>query len=317
MLAAVGVPVGEVDALAPALAAEEMEELVGVLEVALALLRAHVEPDAERGTRRGVLDAMEDAAVIPPEGGGEEGEAAEGVGVLEAEMERDEGAERGAAEASVLGLGAGAVGAIEEGLELLAQHAAVAGAVAAAVLRVGGGGVLGEAAQAGVGDADQDEGLDAALGDEAVGGAVGLPGATGNEGDAFIEEILAVVQIEHGEALVGMGLVLAREVDEEGAVGGVGGLGGAGVGQEGGVEAVDLQPRDGRPCVTQKAGLAPQRRLDRRGMVGDGRWFAGDRRSSSGRGSRRRLGDTAARGLEIVRWRCQAGNSTPISAGWG
>src|ERR1700692_834452 len=108
-----------------------MEELVGVLEVARALLRAHVEPDAERGTRRGVLDAMEDAAVIPPEGRGEEGEAAEGGGVLEAEMEGDEGAERGTAKAGVFGLGTGAVVAIEEGLQLLAQHAAVTGAIAA------------------------------------------------------------------------------------------------------------------------------------------------------------------------------------------
>jgi hypothetical protein len=153
--------------------------------------------------------------------------------VLQAEIEGDEAAERGAAEAGVLGRGEGAIGAVEEGLDLFEEEAAVTVAVAAAMFGVGGRSVLGHAAQAGVSDADQDEGLDEALVGEAIGGGVRLPGMAGNEGGALVEEILAVVEIEDGEALFGVLEVGAGKVDEEGAV--------LGVGKEGRVEAVAFE----------------------------------------------------------------------------
>ena len=207
--------VAEVEAGAPAEGFEDMEEVVGVVEMAQALLHADVEPDAEgRAGRDGLeqrRDERQDAAFLPPKRGREDGELVEGGWVPQAEVERDEAAERGASEAGVLGLGAGAVGAVEEWLDLFEEEAAVAVALAAAVAWVGGGGVLGHAAKAGVGDADEDEGLDEAPVDEAIGGGVRPPGMAGDEGGAVVEEVLAVVEIEDGEAVVGVFEVGAGE----------------------------------------------------------------------------------------------------------
>ena len=92
-------------------------------------------------------------------------------------------------------------------------EAAVACAFASATARIAGGGVLGHAADAGVGDADEDDGLDFAGGGEGVGGFVGAPGAAGNERGAGVDEVLAVVEVEDGEVAGGVGEVGFREVD--------------------------------------------------------------------------------------------------------
>ena len=56
---------------------------------------------------------------------------------------------------------------------------------------VAGRSVLGHAADAGVGDADQDDGLDEAVAGEGVGGFPRVPGAVDDVGRAAIEEVLA------------------------------------------------------------------------------------------------------------------------------
>lgn len=197
----------------------------------------------------------------------------------------------------MLGLGAGAVGAVEEWLDLVEEQAAIAVALAAAVLGVGGWGVLGHAAQAGVGDADEDEGLDAALGGELVCGGVGEPGMAGEEGGAPVEEILAVVQVQDREAFIRILKVLAGEVDEEGAV--------LGLGQEGGVEAIAFEAGDGVGRVAKEGG-----------GVGFGRWrrLAGyGRRCACARLEAARF---AAR-LFRFRFRYQPRDKGPFSRGWG
>jgi hypothetical protein len=170
-------------------------EEVGVAEVAEAFGHAHVEPDAEVGLGAGAADAVQDGALIPPDAGGEDGGFAEDVGVVERDGERDEGTEGGASDGGVGRVGEGAEGFVDEGLGIASV------------------GVLGHAADAGVGDADEDEGLDFVGGGEGVGGEVGLPGAVGDEGGAGVDEVLAVVEIEDGEAALGVEEVGFGEVD--------------------------------------------------------------------------------------------------------
>ena len=81
-------------------------------------------------------------------------------------------------------------------------------------------GVLGHTADAGVGDADEDDGFDFVGGGEGVGGGVDLPGAVGDEGGAGVDEVLAVVQIEDGEAAGGVGEIGFGEVDRDVAAAG-------------------------------------------------------------------------------------------------
>ncbi len=222
--------VGEVDSGLPSALEEEAVELVGIADVASAFGGAHVEPDVERRAGLDAVDEGEDAAVIPPEGGRHDGEVAEDFGVFEAEEEGDEAAEGGAAEGGVGCGGQGAVGGVDEGFELFDEESAVEWTIAATHFVVAGGGVLGHAAEAGVGDADEDDGLDAVGECEFVGGGLGAPGAAGDVGGVAVEEVLAVVKVEDGEAKVGFGEVLGGEIDGDGAV----------VGKDGGVEVVDV-----------------------------------------------------------------------------
>ena len=133
--------------------------------------------------------------------------------VGEAEVERDEAAEGGAAERRVGGVGEGAELAIDAGLQLFDEEPAVEIAVAAAKGGVAGGCVLGHAAKAGVVDADEDDGFDEASAGEAVGGGVGLPGVVGDVRGAAVEEVLAVVEIEDRKMARGLVDVGFRQVD--------------------------------------------------------------------------------------------------------
>jgi hypothetical protein len=200
-----GVPGCFEGAVVPAALEETAVEEVGVAEVAEAFAHAHVEPDAEAGFGAGAADAMEDGALIPPDAGGEDGGFAEDVGVVECDGEGDEAAEGGASDGGVGWVGEGAEGLVDEGFELVDEEASVAGAFATAATGVAGVGVLGHAADAGVGDADEDEGFDFAGAGEGVGGGVGLPGAMGDERGAGVDEVLAILEIEDGEATLGVG----------------------------------------------------------------------------------------------------------------
>lgn len=228
---------GEVGTKPPALALEQTAKGFGVADMALAFGGAYVEPDAWAGMAGGVevADKGEDAALIPPDGGGEYAEATEGLGALEAEIEADESAERGAAEPGVLGTDGGSVGSVDEGDELVDDEAAVTIAVAATHLEVGGGGVLGHAAEAGIRDADEDEGLGLVGFVEPVGGGAGAPGVARYIGGAGIEEVLTVVEIEDGEAAGGVCRVLRRQIDGDAAV----------VGEDGGVEVIGFEALEG------------------------------------------------------------------------
>ena len=206
-------------AVAPAALEEAAVEEVGVAEVAEAFGGSHVEPDAEAGFRTGSSYAVEDGALVPPHAGGEDGGLAEDVGVVEGDGEGDEASERRPSDGGVGGVREGAKGVVDEGLEFLDQETAVAAAVATAAAWIAGVGVLGHTANAGVVDADEEDGLDFTGAGEGVCGGVGLPGAVGNEGGAAVDEVLAVVQIEDGEA-AGWGCEIRfGEVDNDVAAG--------------------------------------------------------------------------------------------------
>ena len=76
--------VGEIDILPPAETLEQTEEVVGVAEMLCAFGHAHVEPDFEVGASERGFDEAEDAAVVPPDGGGHDRDFAEDLGVFEA-----------------------------------------------------------------------------------------------------------------------------------------------------------------------------------------------------------------------------------------
>lgn len=144
---------------------------------------------------------------------------------------------------------------VDEGFEFLDEEAAVAAAFAAAAPGIAGVGVLGHAADAGVGDADEDDGFDFVGAGEGVGSGVGLPGAMGDEGGAAVDEVLAVVEIEDGEAALGVGEIGFGEVGDDVAA----------VGEEAGAEV--LQAEEAR-VVVELAGLVFAGREGREGVVG-------------------------------------------------
>jgi len=197
----------EVDAVAPAAGEQAAVEEVGVAEVAQAFGHAHVQPDAGARVGMGLVKQGEDAAIVPPDAGRDDGEFAEGFRMREAEGERDETSERGTAEGRVGWGGEGSEAGVDVREQGFEQELAIEGALASTEFGVGGGGVLGHAAEAGVGDADEDEGLDEAGGGELVCGGVGAPGVAGEVGGSWVEEVLAVVEIEDGEAPAGLGAV--------------------------------------------------------------------------------------------------------------
>ena len=223
-----------------------MEE-VGIAEVAEAFGGTHVEPDAEVGFGAGTSDAVEDGSAIPPDAGGEDGDFAEDVGVVEGDGQGDEAAEGGAADGGVGGVGEGAEGLVDEGLELVDEEAAVAATVSSVTARIAGMGVFCHPPKAGVVDADEEDGLDLVGAGEGVGCGVGLPGAVRDEGGSAVDEVLAVLEIEDGEAAVGFGEVGVGEIDDDVSAGG----------EEAGAEVVEEE--ETRVLV------------ERTGLVGSGR----------------------------------------------
>lgn len=208
------------DGLAPATLEEAAVEEVGIAEVAEAFGGSHVEPDAEVGFGAGTSDAVEDGSAVPPDAGGEDGDFAEDVGVVEGDGEGDEATEGGASDGGVGGVGEGAEGVVDEGLELVDEEAAVAATVTSVTARVAGMGVFCHPPNAGVVDADEEDGFDLVGAGEGVGGGIGLPGAVRDEGGSAVDEVLAVVEIEDGEAAKGLGEVGLGEVDDDVSTGG-------------------------------------------------------------------------------------------------
>src|SRR5271156_2857683 len=85
-----GFRVGEIDAQPPPALKEQPLQHVCIAQMLQAFRRSHVQPDAQVGPRGLTLDRVENAAVIPPEGGRHDGNSAEDFRVREAEVERDE-----------------------------------------------------------------------------------------------------------------------------------------------------------------------------------------------------------------------------------
>ena len=223
-------------AVVPAALQEETVKQFNITDVTLALGGSDVEPDTKVRFGSGVGDEGQDGAVVPPDGRAENGEFAEDLGVLQPEIEADEGAERGATEAGGPGTGEGAEGGVDERLQLLDEESAVAVAFAATHAEIAGRGVFGHAAETGVGNADENDGLDDTLRGEAVCGGFSLPGSAGDVGGLRVDEVLAVMEVEDGKAAGGIGGVRLGQVD--------GDLTRVRIGQDGGVKQKTVKARD-------------------------------------------------------------------------
>ena len=124
--------VAEVLAVAPAALAKAGVEKIAVAQVAQTFRGAHVQPDAQRGHGAGVVDEEEDAALVPPDTGGQHGKLSEDIRVMEAERERDQAAKRGSSEPGVHGVRQGAELGVDQRLELSREELSVLLAIAAA-----------------------------------------------------------------------------------------------------------------------------------------------------------------------------------------
>src|ERR1700734_2199268 len=89
-----GLCVGEIDAELPSAFNEKALEHVRISQMLQAFRCSHVQPDAQVWPSGLAFDRVENAAMIPPKGGRHDGDSAEDLGVGEAEVERDESAER-------------------------------------------------------------------------------------------------------------------------------------------------------------------------------------------------------------------------------
>jgi hypothetical protein len=152
--------------------------------------------------------------LIPPDGGREDGEFAEDLGKLHAEVNGEEAAERRTAQPLIGGALRDAIAGFDEGLKFFDEEAAVLIGFAAAKFAVARGSVLVEALLAGVVDADDYKRLDGALGNEGVSGFTDAPILAGNKGGGGIEEILAVFEIQDRESQIGTLFVDAGKVDD-------------------------------------------------------------------------------------------------------
>ena len=178
---------------------------------------AYVEPEfgAIPDFRGALVEVAEDALVVPPDAGGEHGELAEPGGVAQAEIERDQSAKRGTAQAGRFTIGADAVLRGDPGQDFAGEGHAVLRGLASAHAPVAFMGVFGETAVAGIVDADDNEGLDFAGFNGGVGVFADFPGAAGEERGARVEEVLAILQVEDGVGAFGLLVVAGGEIDDQ------------------------------------------------------------------------------------------------------
>jgi len=212
---------GAFDALVVQIAVEpptffekDVTELLDVLNDARAFARADVEPNARArfdGCSPG--EAMNDA-LVPPYGRREGRNFSKNARVLEAEVKRNEAAQRGTANACMLRAMERAVLAIDEGLHFFNQEFCVAVGAAAAEFGDVRGSVFTDA-RFGVVHADDDQRGDCADLNAVIRGLADVPILAGDEGSGAIEKILAVVKIEDGETAGGLGGVSGRSVNDE------------------------------------------------------------------------------------------------------
>ncbi len=215
-----GTLVEEILSFLPAALDEQREEHIGVMEVPRAFGCAHVEPDRERRLGYGLPDKAKDAAAVPPQGGRDDGDLAKDAAVLEGKEEGDKAAERGSAKCGVGSGGGGAELAVNKRLKLFDEQRAIERSLAAAEAGVRGGGVLGHALEAGIGDADEDHRLNRTGLCQPIGGAVSAPSVAREVGGVPVEEVLTVVQVEDGKRALRLGEVSSGKIDGDGAAAG-------------------------------------------------------------------------------------------------
>ncbi len=209
-------------ALAPALLEQRVAQEAKIFDHRfgrLALLRAGIEPEARALRRFIVAHHFENGAAVPPDRRRQHGGGGKHARIQQGGLQRHKATEGRTADC--VSRFARAVLAVDEWLEFARQHLRVAIALAAfAARRIARGGVFGDAADAGVVDTDQDGGLDGAGADECVGGDIGAP-VLPEEGGGGIEQILAVLQVQHrqtGGALIVAGGNVDYDIARRGKV---------------------------------------------------------------------------------------------------
>src|ERR1700737_978165 len=86
----------------PALFHQYVAEFFDVIDDAWAFVGADIQPDARQRFDEGALRKTQNNALIPPQGGGERCNFSKTFGQAEPEVERNQPAERGPANASIL-----------------------------------------------------------------------------------------------------------------------------------------------------------------------------------------------------------------------
>src|SRR5262249_347309 len=118
----------------PPLRHERVAKPARIRNHVLALTRTRVDPNAQRQLGRQRVDLAENYAVIPPYRWRQDRQLAERARVAQPQVQREQAAERGPAHRGVFDAGKCAVGAVDEGFELLDEHAAVLVGMTAAAL---------------------------------------------------------------------------------------------------------------------------------------------------------------------------------------
>lgn len=168
----------EVAFMPPALCLKPAFQLVSIGEGAPAFRGAHVEPYARAVLKAGVIDVADDTFMVPPDRGGEHGEAAEEVRVLQAKVESREATKRRSAHAGVFPAVQSAIVGVDKRHQIFGDEPAVFVSFAATHLPVGDIRVFLQAVVAGIGNADDNERDDFSGFDRSIGSFGDAPGAS-------------------------------------------------------------------------------------------------------------------------------------------
>src|SRR5216683_1324600 len=152
--------------------------------------------------------------MVPPHRRGERRNLPENVRMLEAEVEGNEAAQRGTADAGMLRAGERAVFAIYEGLHFFDEKFGIVVGAAATEFGDVSWSVFANA-RFGVVHADDDERGDHAGLNAMIGSLADMPVLPGDEGGCAVEKILAVMKIEDGKMARGQLSVSGRSVNDE------------------------------------------------------------------------------------------------------
>ena len=109
----------------------------------------------------------------------------------------------------------GPVGAVDQGFQLVGDQPAVVGGESATEAGIPGRGVLVNAFFAGVVNADDDQRLEEAAGDQLIRGLADPPVFTGLKCGLRVEQVLPVVHVKDGVAAVGVHVVTGGEPNQD------------------------------------------------------------------------------------------------------